>query len=122
MDIIRHDAGARMSRVVEYGGVLYFCGHVARPEFTTMAEQTVALTERLDELFAQFGTDKDNMLMVNIYLKDIAMRDEMNAVWDKWVTPGKAPARCCVQAAIGDDNALLEITVIAAKKKGNTNA
>ncbi len=53
--------------------------------------------------------------MATIYMPDIAQKEEFNAVWDKWITPGCAPARVCVQAGLGDTPYRMEISVIAAK-------
>ena len=117
MEIKRYDTTATMSRVTEYDGVLYFCGHVAaRGE--TVEEQAEALFARFDELFAQFGTDKDHMLMATIYMPDIRDKEAFNRVWDKWITKGCAPARVCVQAGLGDTPYHMEISVIAVKING----
>ena len=114
MEILRYDTGATMSRVTEVNGLLFFSGHVAA-QGETMEEQANALFARFDELFAQFGTHKDRMVMATIYMPDIAQKEEFNAVWDKWITPGCAPARACVQAGLGDTPYRMEISVIAAK-------
>jgi enamine deaminase RidA (YjgF/YER057c/UK114 family) len=39
----------------------------------------------------------------------------MNAVWDKWVSPGNTPARATVQAQLANADYLVEIMVVAAK-------
>lgn len=117
MEIIRYDAGPRMSRVVEYNGVLYFGGHVSHPKFKGIREQTEALTQRLDELFEEYGTDKDHMLSAMIHMKDISMIQEMNVVWEEWINDGNAPSRTCVEVELAEDYILLEITVVAAKKQ-----
>lgn len=116
LGIIRYDAGSRMSRVVEYNGVLYFGGHVAHQDFKTIGEQTKALTERFDELFEKYGTDKDHLLTAMIHMKDMTMIHEMNEVWDDWINDGKAPSRTCVEAKFSEDYILLEITIVAVKK------
>ncbi len=115
MEIKRYDTTATMSRVTEHNGILYFCGHVAA-KGESMTEQAHALFARFDELFAQFGTDKDHMLMATIYMPDISLKGEFNAVWDQWITDGCAPARVCVQAGLGDTPYHMEISVIAVKK------
>ncbi len=114
MDIIRYDTDATMSRVTEINGMLFFSGHVAS-KGTTMTEQATALFARLDELFERFGTDKNHMIMATIYMPDISMKAEFNAVWNKWIDAGCAPARVCVQAGLGDTPDLMEVSVIAAK-------
>ena len=46
----------------------------------------------------------------------MALFDQMNSVWDAWVTPGNEPARCCVEAKMASAAILVEISVIAAVK------
>ncbi len=116
MDVKRFDTGARMSRVVVHNNVAYFCGHVAAPDKVGIKEQTSALLARYEELLEKFGSDKDHILMATIYMKDIGMINEMNEVWDKWINPGHAPARACVEAKMAEDYILLEIVMTAAIK------
>ena len=51
----------------------------------------------------------------NIWLTDIGTFQEMNAVWDAWVSPGNAPARATVEAKLAAPAFKVEIAVIAAK-------
>jgi enamine deaminase RidA (YjgF/YER057c/UK114 family) len=41
--------------------------------------------------------------------------DEMNAVWDAWVSPGNAPARATVESRLALPQYLVEIMVVAAR-------
>jgi enamine deaminase RidA (YjgF/YER057c/UK114 family) len=41
--------------------------------------------------------------------------NEMNAVWDAWVTPGDTPGRACVESAkLASPDFTVEIQVVAA--------
>ena len=40
---------------------------------------------------------------------------EMNAVWDGWVSPGNTPARATVEAKLAAAQYTVEIMVVAAK-------
>ena len=51
----------------------------------------------------------------SIWLADIGTFDEMNGVWDAWVTPGSPPARACVEARLAAPQFTVEIGVIAAR-------
>ena len=66
-------------------------------------------------MLAEAGTDKTKLLMVNIWLSDIATFAEMNAVWDGWVAQGNTPARATVEAKLAAPQYTVEIAVIAAK-------
>ncbi len=105
------DPTPTFSRATVYNGTIYFCGHVARGK--DIKEQTENLLKRYDELFKLHGTDKEHLLMVTIYITDMALKDEMNEVYNAWTVPGKAPARVCIESKFSDEF-FLEMSVIAA--------
>jgi len=52
-----------------------------------------------------------------VFLKDVIRDfDDMNEVWENWVTPGCEPARATVQAKMAKEEALVEIVVTAVRK------
>ncbi len=112
--IQRIEAGARMSGAVIHNGVAYLSGQVAPNPGATVAEQTRQVLQRIDELLAAAGTDKSRLITANIWLVDIATFDEMNSVWDQWVSPGNTPARATVEARLARADLLVEIAVTAA--------
>ena len=57
------------SRVVFSGNLAWFTGHAA-PQFSTLAQQTAGVLRRYDELFAQFGLKKENILYAICFLKN----------------------------------------------------
>ena len=112
--IERIDATENTTRAVIRDGLIYFGGHVAYGKDIT--EQTQNLTKRYDELFEKFGTDKYHLLSATVYIRDIKLRDEMNAVWYNWIPDGCAPIRVCVEVGLPDDF-LVEVSVIAELKE-----
>ena len=64
-------------------------------------------------MLAQAGTDKSQLLTAQIWLSDITTFDEMNAVWDDWVSPDNPPARACVEATLARPQFVVEIMVTA---------
>jgi enamine deaminase RidA (YjgF/YER057c/UK114 family) len=116
MAIKRIQVGPRMSQAVVHGDVVFVAGQVCRPESgaTTETAQTQAILAQIDRLLAEAGTSKQHLLSANIWLKDIGTFNEMNEVWDKWVTPGSTPARATVEARLAMPHFLVEIAVIAA--------
>jgi len=116
MSIERIEVGPRMSQVVIHGDTVYLAGIVAeRRGGTSVADQTTQVLQRIDELLAKAGTDKSRLLKANIWLRDIADFDEMNSVWDKWVSPGNTPARACVESSMAAPDVLVEVQVVAVK-------
>ncbi|WP_050464457.1 RidA family protein [Herbaspirillum autotrophicum] len=116
-EIKRSHIGPRLSQVAEYQGVLYLAGQVARNVDVGIKGQTEEVLATIDRLLAEQGSDKSRILQCTIYLDDMALAADMNAVWDAWVTPGHAPARATVQAKLATPQKLIEITIIAAAGK-----
>ena len=116
MSIQRFETGPRMSQVVVNGNTVYLAGVVAnkaRGKSTT--EQTQEILSIIDGHLAKAGTDKSKLLTANIWITDMADFNEMNAVWDGWVSPGNTPARATVQAKLAAAGYKVEIMVVAAK-------
>ena len=112
MSVKRINAGARMSGAVVNGNTVYLAGQVA--DGPTVKAQTEAVLKKIDDLLGQAGSSKANLLSTVIYLSDIRTFDEMNAVWDAWVSPGNTPARATVEARLANPKFLVEIMVTAA--------
>lgn len=115
MSIRYIEPGARLSSAVIYGDKVYLAGYVAEAAAGgSVAEQTRDILTQIEETLQQAGSDKTKLLKVNIWLTDIATIGEMNAVWDKWVVPGKTPARATVEAKLASPEWAVEIMVEAA--------
>jgi enamine deaminase RidA (YjgF/YER057c/UK114 family) len=118
MSIERQHVNQRMSQIVVHGGVVYLAGQVALDKpGTSVTEQTRETLRRIDMLLAEAGSDKSRLLTATVWLTDIATFDEMNKVWDAWVSPGNPPARACVEAKLaGPKDAFnVEIMVTASR-------
>jgi enamine deaminase RidA (YjgF/YER057c/UK114 family) len=101
MSIQRFEVGPRMSQCVVHGNTVCTAGQVAQnARGGSVAEQTRDILATIDRLLAQAGTDKSKLLTANIWLADIATFDQMNQVWDAWVTPANPPARACVESTL----------------------
>jgi len=114
MSIKRFQTGPRMSQAVIHGNTVYLAGQVADTPAPSVADQTRQVLAKIDRLLAEAGTDKSRLLSANIWLADISRFDEMNKVWDAWVSPGNTPARATVQSALARPTNLVEIMVVAA--------
>ncbi len=114
MEIKRYETKQRMSRAVVHNNTIYLCGQVAKDASKGMKEQTETMLEKVDELLEGLGSNRDRILSATIYVKDMALFQEMNSVWDNWVNEGYAPARACVEAKMAREELLVEISVVAA--------
>ena len=116
MSIQRFETGPRMSQVVVNGNTVYLAGVVAsNAKGESVTRQTQDVLSIIDGHLAKAGTDKSKLLSATIYITDMATFAEMNAVWDKWVSPGNTPARATVEAGLANPDYLVEIMVVAAK-------
>ena len=101
MSVERKEVGPRMSQVVIHGNTVYLAGVVAREQAgKSVGEQTKDILATIDGYLTQAGTDTSKLLSANIWLSDIATFNEMNAVWDAWVSPVHTPASATVEAKL----------------------
>ena len=110
----RFDVGARLSEMAVHNGTVYLAGPVPTDATADMAGQTQQVLDQIDALLARAHTDKSRLLMVQIFIKDLAEFPAMNAVYDEWGPDGHAPPRATVQAALANPDWKLEIVVTAA--------
>ncbi|OMH39249.1 RidA family protein [Motiliproteus sp. MSK22-1] len=114
MTIKRYQTAQRMSRIVIHNQTVYLCGQVAEDANAGIADQTRTMLDKVDALLQEAGSSREQILSATLYIKDMSMFAEMNAVWDNWVPEGYAPARACVEASMAREELLVEISVIAA--------
>lgn len=114
--IVRTPGNARMSKTVRFGKLLFLTGQTSsgQAQARSIEEQCHEAFNRIDALLEQAGSDKQHLLSVTIYLKDMNDFDRMNSAWQQWVDPDHLPARCTVQATLGLPELLVEFSVTAA--------
>lgn len=112
--ITRKLTNHRMSRLSIHNNVVYSCGVVAKDNSQEIKGQTQQVLDTIDELLAEAGTNKSNILSIQIWISDMKNFVEMNEVYDAWVDVENPPTRACVEAAIAKPEYLLEIRFIAA--------
>ena len=113
MTIERIETNNRMSKVVIHNNVAHLSGLVGNELYASTSDQTKQILVQVDKYLAQAGTDKSNLLTAQIWLDDIRKFDEMNAVWDAWISPGNTPTRACVEAKMANPGYYVEIMVTA---------
>jgi enamine deaminase RidA (YjgF/YER057c/UK114 family) len=115
MTIERIKVGKRMSQAVIHNDTIYLAGQVADDESADVADQTRQVLAKIEGLLAEAGTDKSKILFANVWLSDISTFEQMNEVWDAWVTPGNPPARACVESKLAGPQLKVEIAVVAVR-------
>lgn len=105
--------GPRMSQAVVASGVVYTSGQVddSAPDVSGQAR---AILAKIDQLLAEAGTSKLDLISANIWLADMATFGELNAVWEAWIDPARPPARATVESKLAGPEYKVEIAVIAA--------
>lgn len=110
----RFDVGTRLSEMAVHNGVCYLAGQVAADSSQDIAGQTKQVLAAIDALLARAGTDKAKLLMVQIFIKDLADFPAMNAAWEAWLPAGCAPPRATVRADMAKPDWRVEMVVTAA--------
>lgn len=116
MRIQRQDIQNGCSRCVIYQNVAHFTGH-GDLKHADFLGQTTALLENYDHLLQQYDMRKEDILMVNVYLKNIDDAPLFIQVWQQWADEKHLPAGTIVQAPpmYGRDNDfLIEVQLIVA--------
>lgn len=115
MSIERIGSNERMSKIVKHNDTIYLCGQTASDAEWNTAEQTQRCLDKIDALLAEAGSDRNKLLSITIYVRDMKDFAAMNAVYDAWVADIEKPARACVEARMARPDVLVEFSVIAAQ-------
>lgn len=115
MSIERIGSTERMSKIVKHNGTIYLCGQTASDAAWDIKEQTQRCLDKVDALLAEAGSERNKILSVTIYVRDMKDFAGMNEVWDAWVADGEKPARACVEARMARPDILVELCVVAAQ-------
>ena len=113
MELQRIGVGKRYSEAAICNGIVYLAGMVPECDADDIRSQTTDVLAQVDATLAEAGSDKTRILRAQIYLRDIGDAGGMNEVWDAWVSPGSAPPRATVQAALTDPHYRIEVVVTA---------
>ncbi|MDP3342357.1 RidA family protein [Frigidibacter sp.] len=106
-DITRHQSNQKLSRVVVHGATAYLSGITADDKSQGTHGQTLQILNKADALLETVGTNRGNLLLTQIFLRDTGDFDEMNLAWIEWMDGAAPPAR----VTVGADFALPEILV-----------
>lgn len=112
---IRRIAGTSKgrSRAVVHGGLVYTVA-TDQSSAGSVAEQTRRTLAAIDDNLREAGTDRSRLVQATVYLRDMATKDEMDAVWCDWIGgEDNWPQRACVGTDLAGAD-LVEIVVIAA--------
>ncbi len=114
MPVTRHIQTPIMNRLVEAGGLVFIGGTTADDKGADITGQTEQILAKLDDFLAQIGSDRSHVVQAAIYMTDLSMKADLNAVWTKYFEPQNLPARAAVGVALATGT-LVEITFVVAR-------
>jgi 2-iminobutanoate/2-iminopropanoate deaminase len=112
------------SPLVEYGGLLFVTGQVARTkdgeivgrgDFMKQADQVFA---NIAEVLTAGGASLADLLKVTVFVTDARYRDEFRIMTEKYLGAHLPASTLVVVAALADPAFLIEIEGIAARRSG----
>lgn len=110
MTIKRINGGAQgRSKTVIHGSMVWT---VATGPGDDVAEQTQACLQIIEASLIEAGSSKAHILEAVVYLKNMATKPEMDAVWCSWIPDDGWPCRACVGADLAPGD-LVEIKLTA---------
>lgn len=108
------------SQMVQAGNTYYLSGVIPlnkagnAVEGTTIEEQTRLVLNYIGEVLKAQGLSYENVVMSNVYLKNLNDFGKMNAIYGEYFKT-QPPARATVEVARLPRDVLIEIAVIATK-------
>jgi enamine deaminase RidA (YjgF/YER057c/UK114 family) len=113
--IKRHHPGASLSRLVEFGNLVFVAGTTADDKSASCKGQTQQVLRKMERLLTEAGSSKSRILWCNVWVNDMREKEEMDAAWQEWVDPDNKPTRATVESRLGTPDTRVEIMMIAAK-------
>ena len=80
----------------------------------TLAEQTLQILQIIDGHLTDAGSSHQSILMVQVWLADMAGFAEFRDVWNRWIDADNIPALSVVAALAARPDSLIEIRAYAA--------
>jgi len=113
------------SQAVEFNCLIFCAGQIGIEAKSGnlvggIKDQTRQVLENLNEILHAAGSSLENVLKVEVFLKNMADFQDMNQVYEKYFK-NPYPARATVEVARLPKDALIEISCIAFKKLSREN-
>ncbi|MBQ9664236.1 MAG: RidA family protein [Oscillospiraceae bacterium] len=113
MSIQRFEENQRLSMACAKDDLLFLSGMVGDPDIQDFDAQVESLLQWIDELLERYGSDREHMVSVRIYLRDVTKFSAFNRHYESWLAGNHKPARTCVGAQLADERWLAEMEVVA---------
>ncbi|WP_150523101.1 RidA family protein [Roseibium sediminis] len=113
MTVYRHQPGPRMSEAVRVGDIVFLAGQIPEDLDGDITAQTREVLDAIDNVMAELGGSKSNVVSVQVWLSDMSDFQGMNAVWDAWVDKENPPARATCGVALARPGMRVEMIATA---------
>ncbi len=111
----RHQVAGQYSKVVACGNHIYLSGLIPENWDLDMRAQAREVFRQIDELLAEFSSDRSSLLSVQVYIQSFDEYAEFKEEYGKWIDPDNLPARATVQAELLDSRIKIEIMAVASR-------
>lgn len=108
------DGSPAHCKAVVHGPYVYVSG--VQGKGPDVGSQASAVLSEIDRLLALGGSDRYQVIRAEITLRSMSDFSGFNAVWNDWVDAGAPPGRACLSGALSDPDALVEISLVAARQ------
>ncbi|GLQ12110.1 hypothetical protein GCM10007913_40420 [Devosia yakushimensis] len=102
------------SRAVATDTTVYTVAVAPTPVPEAIFDEAMKVFERIEESLTLCGTEKANILAINIFLSSLDHKEEFNRAWDAWIGERNQPMRCCFGVDISPPHRV-ELVVTAAR-------
>ncbi|ESW95663.1 endoribonuclease L-PSP [Mesorhizobium sp. LSJC268A00] len=102
-----------LHRVVKHNGIAYIGGIVADDDSQDMGGQTREVLAKLDTYLKEAKSDRSKLLSATIFITDMNVKPDMDAVWKEWFAPDELPARATIGVADLGERTLIELIATA---------
>jgi len=109
----RHKPGPRMSQAVRVGDIVFLAGQVPQDLSGDITAQTREVLAGIDQVMAELGGSKADVVSVQVWLSDMSDFQGMNAVWDDWLDKDNPPARATGGVALARPGMRVEMIATA---------
>lgn len=111
-----HQVAGQYSKSVAFGNQIYLSGLIPENWEFDIRGQVREIFEQIDDLLAEFGGNRSDLLSVLVYIKSFEDYASFKEEYEMWIDQDNLPARATVRADLLDPSIKIEIMAVAARR------